>query len=152
LGGPGLIQQLRRACPRAEILVYTDIAQEKLAFEMLRHGAKGFIFKTDPDRHFVAALDALLERRPFFSKSISEALLNQFLRSDSVPVHRILTFRESEIVQLITEGYSNKRIAEKLSISVKTVETHRASTMSKLKIRTTADLVRYAVRNHIIQA
>lgn len=152
LSGPGLIQQLRRTCPRAEILVYTDTAQEELALEMLRHGARGFVFKTDSDRHFVAALDALLERRPFFSQSISESLLNEFLRSDCEPGRRILTFREREIVQLIAEGYLNKQIAEKLCISVKTVETHRSSTMSKLKIRTTADLVRYAVRNHITQA
>ena len=84
--------------------------------------------------------------------AISDALLDQFLESKPQPVASSLTHREREVVQQVAEGQINKEIAARLMISVKTVETHRASAMRKLKLRTTADLVRYAVRNQLIQA
>ena len=82
---------------------------------------------------------------------MSDALLNQFLDSKPASLGGILTHREREVVQQVAEGRINKEIAQRLNISVKTVETHRASAMRKLKLRTTADLVRYAVRNQLIQ-
>ncbi|MGZ8345837.1 MAG: LuxR C-terminal-related transcriptional regulator, partial [Allosphingosinicella sp.] len=83
---------------------------------------------------------------------VSETLLDQFLRIRPQTTLSSLTRREREIVQLIAEGKINKEIAGLLEISIKTVETHRATTMHKLKLRTTAELVRYAVRNNIIEA
>ena len=84
--------------------------------------------------------------------AISDALLDQFLESKPNGLASSLTHREREVVQQVAEGRINKEIAQRLNISVKTVETHRASAMRKLKLRTTADLVRYAVRNQLIQA
>jgi DNA-binding NarL/FixJ family response regulator len=90
-------------------------------------------------------------RKPYFSSEISETLLDHFVQSHEDSATSTLTVREREIVQLIAEGKINKQIAHLLEISVKTVETHRATAMHKLKLRTTAELVRYAVRNHIVE-
>ena len=122
-----------------------------IGMEVLRAGVRGFVLKSDTERHLIAALDALSIHRPYFSGAISETLLEKFLESKPQPAASSLTHREREVVQQIAEGRINKEIAQQLSISVKTVETHRASAMHKLKLRTTADLVRYAIRNNIIQ-
>lgn len=152
LNGLDLSHQLKRAYPRLEILIYTMHDQEEVIIEVLRAGVRGFVLKSDTERHLIAALDALSIHRPYFSGAVSETLLDKFLESKPRPSATSLTHREREIVQLIAEGRINKEIAQLLNISVKTVETHRASAMHKLRLRTTADLVRYAIRNSIIQA
>lgn len=152
LNGLDLSHQLKRAYPRLEILIYTMHDQEEVIIEVLRAGVRGFVLKSDTERHLIAALDALSIHRPYFSGAVSETLLEKFLESKPRPSASSLTHREREIVQLIAEGRINKEIAQLLNISVKTVETHRASAMHKLRLRTTADLVRYAIRNSIIQA
>lgn len=152
LNGLDLSHQLKRASPRIEILIYTMHDREDLITEILHAGVRGFVLKSDTEKHLLAALDALSIHRPYFSGAVSETLLDKFLESKPQPTASSLTHREREIVQLIAEGRINKEIAQLLNISVKTVETHRASTMHKLKLRTTADLVRYAIRNRIIQA
>ena len=152
LNGLDLAQSLKREVPRIEILIYTMHDNEELVMAMLRAGARGFVLKSDSGRQLLAAIDALSLHQPYFSSAISETLLDQFLRSKPSSPTFGLTHREREVVQLIAEGKINKEIGEALSISVKTVETHRAAAMHKLKLRTTAELVRYAVRNNIIEA
>ena len=152
LNGLDLAHSLKKNHPRMEILLYTMHDREEVIMEVLRAGVRGFVLKSDAERHLIAALDALSIHRPYFSGAISETLLEKFLESKPQPCASSLTHREREVVQQIAEGRINKEIAQELSISVKTVETHRASAMHKLKLRTTADLVRYAIRNNIIQA
>lgn len=151
INGLDLSHALKREFPRIEILLYTMHDREELIMEVLRAGVRGFVLKSDTERHLIAALDALSIRRSYFSGAISDALLDQFLDSKPRPLASSLTHREREVVQQVAEGRINKEIAARLNISVKTVETHRASAMRKLKLRTTADLVRYAVRNQLIQ-
>ena len=151
LNGLDLSHQLKRSYPKLEILIYTMHDREDVIMEVLRAGVRGFVLKSDTERHLISALDALSIHRPYFSGAVSETLLDKFLESKPQPSASSLTHREREIVQLIAEGRINKEIARLLNISVKTVETHRASAMHKLKLRTTADLVRYAIRNNIIQ-
>lgn len=151
LNGLDLTLSLKRELPRLEILIYTMHDREELVLEVLRAGARGYVLKSDTERHLLAAVDALSIHRPYFSGVISETLLERFLDSSS-PGQATLTHREREVVQLIAEGRINKEIGHILDISVKTVETHRAAAMHKLKLRTTAELVRYAVRNNIIEA
>lgn len=150
LNGLDLTLALKREMPRIEVLVYTMHDREDLILEVLRAGAKGYVLKSDTERHLLAAIDALSIHRPYFSGAISETLLERFLGS-SPAAQVTLTHREREVVQLIAEGKINKEIGHILNISVKTVETHRAASMHKLKLRTTAELVRYAVRNNIVQ-
>jgi DNA-binding NarL/FixJ family response regulator len=152
LNGLDLSHALKRELPRIEILFYTMHDREEIIMDVLRAGVRGFVLKSDTERHLIAALDALSIRRSYFSGAVSDALLDQFLESKPRSLAGSLTHREREIVQQVAEGRINKEIAVRLNISVKTVETHRASAMRKLKLRTTADLVRYAVRNQLIQA
>lgn len=151
LNGLDLTLALKRDVPGIEVLIFTMHDREELVLEVLRAGARGYVLKSDTERHLLAAVDALSIRRPYFSGVVSETLLERFLES-STATQTTLTHREREVVQLIAEGRINKEIAYILDISVKTVETHRATAMHKLKLRTTAELVRYAVRNNIIEA
>ena len=152
LNGLDLSHTLKREFPRIEILLYTMHDREEIIMNVLRAGVRGFVLKSDTEQHLVAALDALSIRRPYFSGAISDTLLEQFLDSKPHALASSLTHREREVVQHVAEGRINKEIAARLNISVKTVETHRASAMRKLKLKTTADLVRYAVRNQLTQA
>jgi DNA-binding NarL/FixJ family response regulator len=152
MNGLELTRAIKRELPRTEILIYTMHEREDLIVEVLRAGARGYVLKSDTGPHLVQAIEMLALRKPYFSSEISETLLDHFVESS----HRggnssTLTSREREIVQLIAEGKINKQIAHLLDISVKTVETHRATAMHKLKLRTTAELVRYAVRNNIVE-
>jgi DNA-binding NarL/FixJ family response regulator len=151
LNGLDLTLALKRELPRLEILIYTMHARDEIITGILKAGARGYVMKSDSEEHLLAALDALAVRRPYFSGAVSEALLEQFLQSNRHLNVGVLTHREREVVQLIAEGKINKQIADTLDISVKTVETHRASAMHKLKLKTTADLVRYAIRNSLIE-
>jgi DNA-binding NarL/FixJ family response regulator len=152
LNGFELTHALKREFPRIEILVYTMHDREEIVKGVLRAGARGIVLKSDSERDLITALDALSVRRSYFSSSVSDALLSQVLGSKGDTLASVLTHREREVVQQVAEGRTNKEIALRLNISIKTVETHRASAMRKLKLRTTADLVRYAVRNQLIQA
>ena len=152
MNGVDLSIALRQAFPRLEILLYTMHDREEIIIQVLRAGVRGFVLKSDAERHLISALDALSVHRPYFSGVVSETLLEKFLGSKVPTNGSSLTKREREVVQQIAEGRINREIADILHISIKTVETHRASAMHKLKLRTTADLVRYAIRNNIVEA
>lgn len=152
MNGLELTQALRREVPRTEVLIYTMHDREDIVQKVLRAGARGYVLKSDPGLDLIVAVEALLMRKPYFSGAVSEALLDHFLDSSCARNDTsTLTTREREVAQLIAEGKINKEMAHILDISVKTVETHRASVMHKLRLKTTADLVRYAVRNNIIE-
>jgi DNA-binding NarL/FixJ family response regulator len=101
------------------------------------------------------AVDSLRQHKPFLTPTVTEFVLDDYVRrgdaqDDLTPV--ALTSREREIVQLVAEGQSSKAAAAALGISVKTIEAHRANIMRKLHLRSVSDLVRYAIRNKIVQA
>ena len=151
INGIEVTRQIRRRLPRAEILIFTMHDSEELIGEVLSVGARGFLSKSDAKRHLLEAIETLAAHKPFFTPEVSETLLKSFLlKSSRSP--SILTPREREIVQLIAEGHSNKQIASILILSLKTVETHRAAVMRKLKLSSAAELVRYAVRNKFVEA
>jgi DNA-binding NarL/FixJ family response regulator len=120
-------------------------------------GARAYITKSDADRDLVSAVEALANRRTFFTERAAEILLKGFsnpkagAEPQANPRDR-LTPREREIVQLLAEGNSSKEVAVALGISVKTAETHRANIMRKLELHSVSELVRYAVKNQIIEA
>lgn len=156
LNGLEATRQIRRELPRTEVLIFTMHETEQLIREVLSAGARGYVLKSDAGRHLTSAVEALSHRRPFFTEKVSEALLDAFLnsnsRKDEGSAFRTLTDREREIVQMLAEGRSNKEIAAKLSISIKTVETHRATVMRKLDISSIVELVHYAIRNQLVEA
>ena len=150
MNGLELSKAIKRDCPATEILMFTMHDREEIISDLLRAGVRGYVVKMDPERHILAALDSLAFGKPYFSPTVSDAVLGQFLKSDRKVEHGLLSRREREIVQLIAEGSINKQIAYRLGITVKTVETHRAAAMRKLELKTTAGLVLWAVRNNLI--
>ena len=103
-----------------------------------------------PIGSLLAAVESLAAHKPYFTAKVSEALLESFLAKPGQPQFS-LTPRERGVVQLIAEGHSNKQAAKVLNISLKTVETHRAAVMRKLNISSSASLVRYAIRNRLVE-
>lgn len=156
LNGLEATRQIRKTAPSTEILMFTGLETEELVRQVFEAGARSYILKTDGREQLESALKALAEHKPYFTTKIGEILFARFLqgksRSDEESNGDRLTDREREIVQLLAEGGSNKEVADALGISVKTVETHRATVMKKLKFKSFSDLVRYAIRNNIISA
>ena len=155
LNGVEATRQIRKLSPQTEVLILTMHDSEVLVQEVLEAGANGYILKDDADRNLVAAVDALRRHKPYLSSRVSEAA-SSAVGSDGSSFSRSsrsrLTPREREILQLLAEGKSNKEVAGFLGISVKTAETHRANIMLKLDFHSITELVRYAVRNKIIQS
>jgi DNA-binding NarL/FixJ family response regulator len=150
IDGADVTRQIRARLPRTEVLVFTIHDNETLIHELLRAGARGYVLKNEATQHVLAAIEALASHIPYFTAKISEALLKSFLaKPDDSPSP--LTNRECGVLQLIAEGHKGKEIARILNISLKTVETHRASIMDKLDLHSPARLVRYAIRNRIIE-
>ena len=149
LNGIEATRQMKEVSPKTEILILTMHDSESLIGEVLAAGARGYILKDDADLDLIHAIDVVRQHRPYLSSRISETAskADVDVRSD----RRRLTPREREILQLLAEGKSNKEIASFLDISVKTAETHRANIMIKLNFHSITELVRYAVRNKIIQ-
>ena len=155
LNGLDAARQIKRALPKTEVLIFTGEESEQLIHEVFAAGARSYILKSDLSQHLTAAIRALGEHRHYFTTRISEVVFARYLDGASGAGQNQtegLTPREREIVQLLAEGRSNKEVAARLGISIKTVETHRAATMRKLRLDSFADLVRYAIRNKIIAA
>jgi DNA-binding NarL/FixJ family response regulator len=149
--GLALSQTLKRLLPKLEVVLFTMHDREELVADLLRAGVRGFVLKSEAEHLLLDAIDAVSLHRSYFSRTVSETLISQAIDQNSLGKSS-LTRREREIVQLVSEGSVNKEVAHLLNISIKTVETHRAAAMRKLKLGTTADLVRYAIRNQIVQA
>lgn len=155
LNGLDATRQIRASTPKTRILIVTAHESEQLIRDVLDAGAMGYILKSDAGRALVQAIEALLEDRPFFTSKVARFLLDGYLRSgeDSAkPAAVPLSPRERHIVQLLAEGNNNKEVARALHLSVKTVETHRSNIMRKMEFGSLADLVRYAIRNKIVDA
>lgn len=150
LNGMEATRQIRAAIPHAEVLILSMHDSEKLVHEMLAAGARGYILKTDAGDYLIAALQALSEHKPYFTPKVSAVVLQGYLNPLTQESPE-LTPREREIIQLIAEGKATKEIADALGISVKTAETHRTNLMRKLDLHSTAEVVRYAIRNQIVQ-
>ena len=151
MNGCDATKQILARLPKTEILIFTMHDSECLFNELLRAGAHGYLLKTDARKYLIRAVETLAMHRPFFTGTASEVLLESYRRRPE-RVRSVLTDRERGVVQLIAEGNTNKQVANQLGISLKTVETHRASIMRKLNLLSSAALVRYAVRNNIVQA
>ena len=153
LNGIEATRQIRKVSPETEVLILTMHDSEQMIQGVLDAGARGYILKDDADRNLLAAVEALRKHKPYLSSRVSAAVTSTALSDvpEGERPARPLTPREREIVQLLAEGKSNKEIASYLHISVKTAETHRANIMLKLNFHSVTELVRYAVKNRIIQ-
>jgi DNA-binding NarL/FixJ family response regulator len=154
LNGLEATRQIMKQSPATEILVLTMHHSEELARDVLHAGARGYLLKSDADQNLIAAVESLRQHKPFLTSKVTEFMLDGYVRGetreDGAP-KVAPTPREREIIQLLAEGNSNKETAWALGISSKTIEAHRANIMRKLRLRSVSDLVRYAIRNKIVQ-
>jgi DNA-binding NarL/FixJ family response regulator len=145
LNGIAATRQIRTATPNTEVLIFTAESNEDMMRECLRAGASGYLLKSASDEQIIEAIDALAQHRGYYSGSITEKLLRAGNNGSG------LTIREREILRLIAQGRRSKEIALMLGVSVRTVETHRAAGMRKLHLHSIAEVVRYAIREQLIQ-
>jgi DNA-binding NarL/FixJ family response regulator len=151
MNGLEVAKFLKRHLPQVRIVMYTRHEEEAVLSRLVEAGVQAYVSKADPVQNLVAAVDALAVGRTYFACPHSKGLANHSFHGANPTSPDPLTGRERQIVQLIAGGRLNREIAETLHISVKTVETHRFSAAQKLNSQRTADLVRYAVRNNLIE-
>jgi DNA-binding NarL/FixJ family response regulator len=146
-----LVRGMKSAAPGAELLVFTMHEGEEIMRDLIGCGARGYVLKSDSTMELVAAIKALAEHKPFFTRRASVMLRDTFVETVAHDAERSpLSARERHIIQLLAEGRRSKEAARLLGISTKTVESHRTTIMRKLGIKSVVELVHYAVRNKII--
>ena len=153
LNGLDAARAIAAGSPETRVLVLTAHESEKLVREVLRAGARGYLLKSDAASELLPAIEALLADRSYFTSTVAQVVLEGYLKNESQDdpdAGSALSPREREIVQLLAEGKSSKEIARVLSIAVNTVETHRGNIMRKMGFESVSDVVRYAIKNKMI--
>jgi DNA-binding NarL/FixJ family response regulator len=157
LNGLETARKIRKASPRTEILVLSVHYSDQLIRETVETGVRGYIVKSDSDRDLVRAVEALANHKPFFTPRATEVMASTVNVTASSLAYNPegakdrLASREREVVRLLCEGKTSKEVAQHHGITVRTVETHRANITRKLEIHSVTELVRYAVRNHMVE-
>ncbi|HZT28240.1 MAG TPA: response regulator transcription factor [Bryobacteraceae bacterium] len=153
LNGVDATRQILRSSPQTEILIVSPQESDHLVREVLAAGARGFLLMSDAARDLIAAAEALSHHRLFLTRRVSETVLGGYLNCrpvEEASPHTCLSCREREVMQLVAEGKSSKQVGHILRISLKTVEAHRSNVRKKLGLGSLSELVRYAVRNQIV--
>jgi DNA-binding NarL/FixJ family response regulator len=152
LNGLEVVRQIRRAVA-AKILILSVHESDQIVTEVVEAGAHGYVLKADAGNKLVRAVHALLNDQEFFTERV-RTLASPAARTAGARSARLarLTPRQTEVLQLLAEGKSNKEIGATLGVTTKTAETHRAQIMTRLDLHSKTELVRYAIRNRIIEA
>jgi len=159
LNGIEAAREILKRVP-TKILILTVYDSDELIRQALEAGAQGYLLKTDAGRDLVAAVDAVRRNKTFFTPKVAQIVLQGYLRRPTRQREEStvlkgglgITVRQKQILKLLAEGKSCKGVAAALNISTKTAETHRANIMRRLNFHSVTELVRYAVRNHVIEA
>ena len=157
-GESGLIatSKISESFPDTKILILTMYDDEEYLFHVLRNGAKGYILKNAPDDQLILAVRTVYNGETYIDMKMTTSLVNEFVnnsKNDDAPTNdpfKILSKRELEVLPLVVKGYGNKEIAEKLFVSVKTVEVHKTHIMQKLNLKTKPELVEYAIKKKLV--
>ncbi|MCC6365024.1 MAG: response regulator transcription factor [Bryobacterales bacterium] len=149
LNGIEATRRIGDAAPRARVLALSMHRDSVYVREILRAGARGYLLKDAQENDLLNAVRAVSKGEGYLSPSVSDAVLNDYRKHVTDPID-LLTSREREVLQMIAEGQTNKEIAGTLNLSVYTVEAHRGRIMEKLNLHSTGELVRFAVRNGLI--
>jgi DNA-binding NarL/FixJ family response regulator len=155
LNGLDATKQITKVSPGTKVLILTVHDSDQLIPKILEAGARGYILKTDAGRDLITAVNALLANKTFFTAKAAQIVMDGYLGKGpkaSGEEFSQITGREREVVQLLAEGKSSKEVATILGISTKTAETHRSNLMRKLNCHSVTELVRYAIRNHFVEA
>ena len=148
--GIEVTRHIRERQLAAAVLIFTMYDSRDLALQAVRAGAHAYLLKSDANKLLLAAVESLMQHKPFCGGAFSDEFNGN--ADSNCGRHQLLSPREETIVRLIAEGHSNKEVSSLLGVSIKTTETHRATAMRKLNVRSTAGLVRFAVRNKLLEA
>lgn len=142
-------KRIRKASPKAEILIMSVHFADELVPDIVEAGVRGYILNTDSDRDLVTAIECLADHKPFFTARATQMLLTL---NRPRATRRLLSSREGDVLRLISRGNTSDQAALVLGISRKTVDTHRSNMLRKLEFHSVVELIRYAIRNQIIEA
>ena len=155
-GESGLIAtgKINEDFPETKIVILTMYDDEEYLFHVLKNGAAGYVLKNSPDEELFSAIRTVYDGGTYIQPSMATSLVREFVKKDGETVEtdpfKILSKREIEVLPLVAKGYGNKEIAEKLYISVKTVEAHKAKLMEKLNLKSKPELVEYALKKKFL--
>ncbi|GAC1331690.1 MAG: response regulator transcription factor [Chloroflexota bacterium] len=156
LNGLEATRQIVRRFPAARVVILTMHENQQYLLQIVRAGATGCVLKRSMGRELVTAIEAAARGESYFSPTIATKVVEDYRRLLTRPTEEIdddpLTEREHEILQLVVEGQTNREIADLLTLSIKTVQAHRSNIMEKLGAHDRADLVKYAIRNGMMDA
>ena len=154
LHGLEVARQVKKSSPKTRVLILSMHANEAYVLEALRNDAAGYLLKDSTGAELVRAVRDVVAGRRYLSGSLSELAIQAYIQRKTTDtaqdMYEALTDREREVLHLAAEGLNNPDIAEKLFISPRTAETHRANVMRKLNFKTQTDLVRFAIRRGIL--
>ena len=151
MNGLAVTEVLRKEAPDMKVLILSVHSNKEYIFRVIQAGAHGYVSKEAPPEELLRAIESVYEGEPHFSEDIRRDALNQFvIGGGKKPPFAQLTSREREVLIHIAEGQSNKEIADRLNIGVRTIETHRERIMRRLNIHSVAGLTKYAIANGLI--
>jgi len=162
VNGLEVAEQIRTESPDTDVLVLTMHFSEEIARDVRRSGALGYVLKSDADTELVSAVERARRHEPYFTSKLALSMAKTFTEGSNHGTREAeehegglpgtpLTGREVEVVRLLAEGKSNKEVASALEVSTRTVESHRNHIMRKMKFRSFSELVRFAIRNSLVE-
>jgi two-component system response regulator NreC len=154
MNGLEVVRVIHKESLPTGVLVLTMHFSEELARELLRCGALGYVLKSDADTELLAAVNHVRHHQPFFTSRLAISMAQNYVRrpgDDGVLPKSPLTPRESEVVKLLAEGKSNKEVASMLGVSTRTIESHRNHIMHNMKFASFSELIRFALRTHVVE-
>lgn len=152
MNGIDALREIKKMTPAVKVIILSMHEESGMIKNLMALGADGYLLKSCSQEELLGAIRAVANGQPYFSHGVTLALLNTNTTSasSSLPPTEFLTERETEIIKLISEGYSNKEIGNKLFISHRTVDTHRTNLMKKLNVSNIAGLISYAIKNGLV--
>jgi DNA-binding NarL/FixJ family response regulator len=150
MSGLAVTEVLRKEKPEVKVLILSMHDNTEYVMRILQSGARGYVLKEASPEELVQAIETVNAGESFFSPDVARVALNQFVQGNGKTPENLLTGREEEVLVQIAEGLSNKEIASRLDVGVRTVETHRERIMRKLEIHSVAGLTKYAIAKGLI--
>jgi len=149
-GGLDVLKELRQKYPGLPVLILSIHPEDQYAVRTLKAGAAGYLTKESAPEELIRAMRTVLKGKKYISASLAEKLADYLEREDQKNIHEILSDREYQVMVMITQGKSIKEIAEDLSLSIKTISTYRARIFEKMKLKSNAELIRYAIHKNLV--
>jgi two-component system, NarL family, invasion response regulator UvrY len=149
-GGLDVLKELRQNYPGLPVLILSIHPEDQYAVRALKAGAAGYLTKESAPEELIRAMRTVLKGKKYISSSLAEKLADYLEREDQKNIHEILSDREYQVMVMITSGKSIKEIAEDLSLSIKTISTYRARIFEKMKLKSNAELIRYAINKNLV--